>query len=110
MCDVDEASIQERVAAGADWLDVNAPGWEERIYLPAFNIKNVYDCVLGQVFAREADYDNTSGFDYVVDGNNDNIFLTAEKAIELGFDMHPRGGVNEYAQLQAEWTRVISSR
>jgi len=45
------ASIAERVAAGAAWLDERKPGWERKIDLAALQIKLPCRCVLGQVFA-----------------------------------------------------------
>lgn len=37
------------VAAGAEWLDANQPGWEGRIDLSVLDLRDACRCVLGQV-------------------------------------------------------------
>lgn len=47
-----ELTIEQRVAAGAEWLDANAPGWEAQIDLSSLDIEEPCNCVLGQVYGH----------------------------------------------------------
>ena len=42
----------KEVAAGAEWLDENFPGWEREIDLGTLNMNSHTDCILGQVLKR----------------------------------------------------------
>lgn len=44
-----ELTIAERVAAGAEWLDANYPGWADRVDIVLLDIRDCEDCVLGQL-------------------------------------------------------------
>jgi hypothetical protein len=50
MSDTIPTAATERVAAGAAWLDVAAPGWVDRIDPGTLDLSSDADCVLGQVF------------------------------------------------------------
>lgn len=41
--------FEDRVAAGAAWLDEKYPGWEDKIDLGLLNIARADTCVLGQL-------------------------------------------------------------
>lgn len=43
------ATIEERVAAGAAWLDETYPGWERVLDLGTLNLAEGAHCVLGQI-------------------------------------------------------------
>lgn len=45
-------SIEERVAAGAEWLDANASGWVAQIDLSSLDIAEPCGCILGQVYGH----------------------------------------------------------
>lgn len=44
----------KEVAAGAQWLDENFPGWEREIDLGTLDIHDPCSCVLGQSLRRKA--------------------------------------------------------
>lgn len=102
------SSIQERVQRGAQWLDEVRPGWRDEINLKIFDISDCEVCVLGQVFATQAEAANDGiedGFDYgcwLATGSRSG----QDWFVAHGFDDDPRAGI-EYAPLGAEWRRVI---
>lgn len=58
---------EQRVAAGAEWLDAEWPGWEPRIDLGSLDIANGRECICGQGFADLVAGDDEvirSGYDY----------------------------------------------
>lgn len=46
--------LQERIRAGAKWLDANAEGWRDRVQVIDLKLENACTCVLGQVFTDDA--------------------------------------------------------
>ncbi len=89
-----DPDIAARVAAGAQWLDDNVPGWVDLIDLDRLDLRSTCRCVLGQLFddydfaPRDARwYSGDYGFDAVGD------HLTAE-----------------YVALTDAWTRLITTR
>ena len=51
MIDLAEAVNEiRRVAAGAEWLDTVAPGWERKLDLGTLDLKSTTQCVCGQLF------------------------------------------------------------
>lgn len=69
-----DLSIEQRVAAGATWLDLNAPGWLAQIDLSSLDIEEPCNCVLGQVYGHyfsapaSARYaDAGEGYSYLAD-------------------------------------------
>lgn len=59
--------FRKRIERGAAWLDRVKPGWRDLIDLDTLNLADAESCVLGQVFADEADDLTTDGFDYVAE-------------------------------------------
>jgi hypothetical protein len=49
----------ETVAIGASWLDKVAPGWERQIDISTLDIRNIHQCICGQLFETK---DNHSGY------------------------------------------------
>lgn len=111
-----ELTIAQRVSNGAEWLDNTVPGWEDRMTLPEFNIRNACKCVCGQVFkedAAEHRAQSYNGFDYACDlYDGEYPWAQMSWAIYHGFDSpcDPDGVGIEYAALQDEWTAVIKER
>lgn len=91
-----ELSIEERVAAGAAWLDKHRPGWADAINLDQLDLADCTVCVLGQVYG---DFWNAP----LSDG------LPGEwtrRATEMGFaDDHGR-----YTELNEAWAALIDER
>lgn len=111
-----------RVSNGVRWLDKNVPGWEDRITLPVFDIKHACNCVCGQIFKEDAaenrpeNWENYSGFDYACDHYEVGAipeWRVVSWAVHHGFDSDGAPGdglISDYAELQAEWVRVIKKR
>jgi hypothetical protein len=98
--------FEERVAAGTAWLDDHAPAeWWDRIDLITLDISDGDRCVLGQVFAADADQ---LGF---ING-----YIAAEYLfphIRSGTWQGPRGfcaGDDEYPFLNVAWMLAIEKR
>lgn len=97
-------TIEERVAAGAEWLDANAPGWVERIDLLRLRLLSECGCVLGQMFGNFSDAPLGGGDEEARD----------DRAHALGFLSAFNDTVEaedaDYAALDAEWRRLILAR
>lgn len=86
-------TIQERVEAGAAWLDANRPGWVDRINLETLALERCFDCVLGQIYGDFCDRpEDLRG-----------------RATDFGFDS---GGLGRKAnsELTAVWRDYITAR
>jgi hypothetical protein len=98
-------TIDERVAAGATWLDANRPGWWQRINLDTLDLGDECKCILGQ---EHGDYFRAPLCGDIDDDQRDRV------AAEMGmFSMaevegHPNGG--EYSALTAAWRTLIQAR
>jgi hypothetical protein len=100
------ATIAERVAAGAAFLDEHDPGWWERIHLGRLDLNHTCNCVLGQAFADKSEWSNRyygSGYDYALAR-----FRLFCGGAGLGFDTED--DYEPYEPLAAEWKRVITER
>ena len=100
-------SIAVRVSRGIAWLDAEQPGWERSIDLTELDVSSCTACVLGQVFAREADDEGWSGFEYALD-----VYESGEKlsyAHHYGFANGKVRG-DDFDELTAEWVRRIKER
>jgi len=99
-------TIAERVARGADWLDGNSPGWQERIDLGRLDLANACLCVLGQVFAEAAEADEYAGDSY--------YWAQDELGVDplfLGFDLTTSEvSVEAWQAIDAEWRALIADR
>jgi hypothetical protein len=99
-------TIAERVAAGAEWLDVNRPGWVDRINLETLNLSSPCRCILGQELGDycEAPYE-LIGWPSDDDDERDD-----SRAVELGFNIPSSWMEYDYEALTAEWRRYIEAR
>lgn len=93
-----ELTIEQRVAAGAEWLDKNRPTWILVIDLDILDISDSCRCVLGQVYGNY--FRSPSEARFVPDAGP---FVADDR----GFS-----GVSRYAlrALTEEWCRVIAAR
>lgn len=110
-----ELTVEQRVTNGVEWLDSTVPGWEDRITLPAFNIRNACTCVCGQIFKeeaadslRESRTSSYNGFYYACDTYDDFQWDHMSWAMYHGFDADGVGA--DYSALQSEWESVIKER
>ena len=114
------ATIAERVAAGAAFLDEHDPDWwrsdvERAIDLHGLSLGSVHDCILGQrcpleVLAKVDPKDDEEGpfwaYALVLTGM-DSEDTVLEWATGYGFADIPS---LRYLDLTAEWKRVITAR
>lgn len=106
-----ELTVEQRVANGVEWLDVNKPGWEPTIDVGRLNLAAPCLCVLGQLFG---DYWRSP-----LAARNHSAQI---RAANLGFNAYPpppvddwddfydRMSFTDYEALNGEWIRVISAR
>lgn len=86
-------SIEQRVANGVEWLDVNRAGWIGDIDLAALNLASPCRCVLGQLY-----------------GNFFEAPVMPNSAALYGFDASIYDEIEAYKDLHDEWVRVITAR
>lgn len=97
--------LETRVMAGVAWLDENGPAeWWDRVDLFTLNIDSPFDCVLGQVFAADAD---TVGYS--------TGYIYAVRTFPEMLDAGPRFGFIGLSHIADEeltkvWLRVIHAR
>jgi hypothetical protein len=105
---MDLYEAETRVAAGAEWMDANAPGWMASIDLNLLDVKSPFKCVLGQVFHRNSN--DTAGYFYAVDtmlGNETGV------AVGLGFQTAAAERVDRYEELlllTQVWRQYITAK
>jgi hypothetical protein len=96
-------TVEERVAKGMKLLDENVPNWTDKIDLETLELAYCGRCVIGQLFGGYraglcqldligGEQDRENGFDITTSANRS---TTADE---------------EFAELQAEWTKQISIR
>jgi hypothetical protein len=93
---VAEATIEQRVEAGAAWLDEHRPGWWKRTDLTTLHMELPCFCVLGQEYGS---------------------FYTApipdDDTVTLGFDawgIGPSEQIADFAALNTAWATLIELR
>lgn len=97
-------TIEQRVAAGAAWLDENRPDWLGRIFLESLDVSSCTLCVLGQVYGDWTEAPDDAKYDEEYD---EEAYDYLSPARARGFDHYGNEG---YAELTAEWRRLIESR
>jgi hypothetical protein len=107
-------TIEQRVAAGAEWLDANLPEWVEKVDLGQLRLLSPCLCILGQAFGdfytaplpQEGDARDAVAADLG--------FLASveidEGLADSAFDAYDAAEQQEYRELHAEWTRLILAR
>jgi hypothetical protein len=93
---VAEATIEQRVQAGATWLDERRPGWWRRTDLATLQMHKPCLCVLGQEY-----------------GSFYSAPIPDDDTVALGFDARgigPEEHVADFAALNAAWTGLIERR
>lgn len=111
------ATITERVAAGAAFLDEREPGWLYRIDLARLDLHAPCKCVLGQL-ATDKHFDlGTWSWSEICSVFGISVFdpAAAQSDYDLGFNAAwPLGdevtSLADYAALTAEWRRYIEAR
>ncbi len=106
---------ETHVQRGAQWLDERVPDWETRIDLETLNIDDGTVCVLGQVFAADADQCGyISGYHFITKFvYSDHGEISPDEGQSYGFcassTLHTTDVADGY-RLTNEWKRVISER
>jgi len=90
-------TVQERVIAGASYLDERSPGWDEKIKLAYFDMENFRQCILGQLYET-----------YYLAGVTE-LNITVSESIDLGFDSIS-GTESAYRIITDEWKKLIKER
>lgn len=96
-------AIRERVERGAAWLDETKPGWRSLIDQFTLDLDDAEYCVLGQVFANDADSDQ-SGYGYVLallESQQGTMSEAVRWSIDHGFDEVG------FADLTTAWLRYL---
>jgi hypothetical protein len=100
-------TIEERVEAGAAWLDANRRGWVDRIDLETLDLGDECRCVLGQEFGSWDDRPDSLNWDRT-------ILLGFQRAdgrfFEDDWDAMAAQEAREYAELTAAWRDYITAR
>lgn len=95
------AGIPTRVAAGAEWLDANRPGWVDLVDLDNLDMAHPYYCLLGQLYepydAAPIERARLTGLGF---------WTTVPGTGELGRELAGQ----EYDLLDREWERLILAR
>jgi hypothetical protein len=94
-------TIDDRVAAGASWLDANRPGWWQRINLDTLDLGDPCNCVLGQEYGQYHDAPHEIRI-----GSNP---TGAYAAVEHGFNFNPFDPIDVHA-LTVAWRTLIQTR
>ena len=96
-------TIEERVEAGAKWLDANRPGWVDRINLKTLNLGDPCKCVLGQEYGHF----NSRPFTAAMDAPAGLGFERADLPyVDRSFEAAQR----EYTGLTQAWRDYITAR
>lgn len=106
------ANLDERrpdIKRGAAWLDKTVPGWLSRIKLEYLNMRDIHDCVAGQVFASNPA--RIPGYDYVTN----EYFSDIDEVSRHGFNVYDHECDSDfldraYDDLQELWTAEIEQR
>ena len=102
MQDSTEVTDEKRVADGARYLDLNAPGWFRSIDLNRLNMSNPCYCVVGQLF-----------YSFAVGLEQLDVDPGAVEDVALGFDRSDSLGLDysrDLAALTPIWKREIEAR
>lgn len=95
------ATVEQRVAAGAAWLDEHEPGWADRIDVAELDVGMSCSCVLGQLDGDFHDGMQERG-------------LSVARAGQLGFtlteDESSMNVSDEFDALTAAWRQLIETR
>lgn len=110
-----KAAAPAYVAAGAEWLDENEPGWEGRIDLASLDLSNSCRCVLGQVTPEESYTDSMIRIHGLGGWHDlDPMFHTGEQAhawaLAHGFNKPVGVPFDYYEVLDELWITLVKER
>jgi hypothetical protein len=101
-------SFEERVAAGAEWLDLWFPGWEHAIDVGTLNLHNTNECICGHV-AKAFVMNELVPKNYwtILDGY---LNGSRDRAIELGFNLWNFEESESWSALTEAWIDLVKTR
>jgi hypothetical protein len=91
----------ERVFRGVAWLDLNHPGWEQKISLGQLHMERSDSCICGQVLGHYYKFEHQYGQEAAKDCG---FFATSS----IGVGEGTTG--SEYPLLDLAWTQVVQER
>ena len=102
--------LRLRVERGAEHLDLDFPGWEDRIDTETLDLTGGRECILGQLFGGFRDGLDTLG-----------LSLSVSRALGLNYEHQPAGWLgplpgsreaehDEAERLRVLWLQVIRLR
>ena len=94
------STIEERVQSGMGILDINFPGWEERIDLETLDLEDCELCVLGQQYGNFTEGYLRLGLNW--------LNVAAESGFNAGDEVPDLDA--EYEDLTEEWFTQIRGR
>jgi len=106
-------TIEERVEAGAAWLDANRPGWVDRINLRTLDLGEDCGCVLGQVYGDWLDRpDEVNGSEFEMGFQRDESQDPRDSWDDLreNWDDYCARVNGEYDDLTTAWRDYITAR
>ena len=122
MSDEGYPSIQDRVKAGAAFLDEKSFGWEDKINLDNFDFGSGRQCILAQLFPLNGDYDygypkacKVFGLTHTwEEGNQSKVVLLGFLWRKSDFVERPAGIIYEdspdYPRIGFAWRDFIEAR
>lgn len=90
------STLDERVAAGAAFLDERYPGWVERIDLDGLEMDDCANCIIGQAVGNYFDLFRMPDQD--------------DRAASLGFNTEAEEHPWDMGRLEHAWRRLIEAR
>jgi len=101
---------QERVAAGAAWLDKTRPSWVDEIDLDRLDLAVACQCVLGQIVCMEAERQPFQSVVHI-DEWDDEIVLDSSNLAEDGYDavIVPGPGMTDLLALVDDLSALVMS-
>lgn len=103
-----EAQIQK----GAELLDTHfgGPEWRERINTDSLLMRNIHNCILGQLFGNYWDALSTLGVrEYQTYLANERVPVASDYGFQMPMDTDDWMD-NGYQTLQAEWVTYLTSK
>jgi len=107
-------NLDQRVEAGATWLDTYGPAdWAQRVEPARLHMASAYRCVLGQVFADRAIADRgeeEDGYSYACDLAVENGSAGNDPGFLWGQTHGFAGNEGDLNALEGRWLRLIADR
>lgn len=95
----------KEVAAGAEWLDNNFPGWEREIDLGTLSLDNCQECICGQSLRKVAfGAGAMDGYHYAT------YFSGRSKDWAIAHGFYVNGTDENWRMVEGIWVELIKER